>query len=192
MTRMRWLRRSAWPSSSHHKARRKHWHSRKCKPETRNCWRDTHIVDIRSISVCMSTITTGVRVIITVRTSSTIMLRSRWHWTTLASCISCDPSANGCLKENRKSVIEAPLLISSFFFPGVRLTFRRYSSSNFNIWLLNDHTTLDWPSTSSTILSGQHPFTVSVGQSLYRDDTDACLVVTAVTRTEADTPSCLV
>jgi hypothetical protein len=61
--------------------------------------------------------------------------------------------------------------------------------TNLNIRLFDYHTRLDGSSTSTTILGGQHPLAVSLGQPLNRDHTDTSLVVAAITRTEADTPA---
>lgn len=65
------------------------------------------------------------------------------------------------------------------------------SCSDFNVGLFNANAVLDWFVTAATIFGALHPFTIGVSQAVDGNDTDASLVVTAVTGSEADSPASL-
>ena len=71
------------------------------------------------------------------------------------------------------------------------LTFRGHSCTNFNIWFFDDHPTLYGLPTRATVFRGEHPFSISVCETVDWDDADACSVVTAVSGSEANTPTSL-
>ena len=68
-------------------------------------------------------------------------------------------------------------------------TFGGYTSANLNVGLLDDHSGLNWPSTSSAVLRGEHPFAIRLRQSFDWDHTDTRLVIAAITGAESHTPS---
>lgn len=67
-------------------------------------------------------------------------------------------------------------------------TFGRDSCANFYVGLFNNHTWLNRLATSAAVFGSQHPLPICVGQAFDGDHADACLIVTAVARTEADAP----
>ena len=69
-----------------------------------------------------------------------------------------------------------------------RLTFRGYTSSNFNIWFFNNHSFCDRFTSGTSILSSDHPFTIRVCKSVGWYDADTGLVITAISRTKSNTP----
>lgn len=69
------------------------------------------------------------------------------------------------------------------------LTFRRHTRTDLNVGLLDHHPRLDRPSATATILRCEHPLAVGLSKSFDRNDADTRLVVTAVTRSEPNTPS---
>jgi hypothetical protein len=74
--------------------------------------------------------------------------------TTATSCVRRDTTANGYGKIN---------LDHRQLRGAIRvLTFGGNSRSNLNVWLFNHHTCFEGPTTSSSILSSDDPFTVSI------------------------------
>ena len=71
----------------------------------------------------------------------------------------------------------------------IGLTFGRDTSANLNVWLFDNHALLDVLSASTTIFGCQHPFAISIGEAINRDDANAGLVVAAVARSEAYAPA---
>lgn len=71
------------------------------------------------------------------------------------------------------------------------LTFRRNACADLNIGLFDDHATLKLTAAGTTMLRSQSPFAIGVGESRDGNDTDAGLVVAAISGTEAYTPSSL-
>ena len=71
-------------------------------------------------------------------------------------------------------------------------TFGGNTGSDFDIGFLDDHAAFNRLSSRSTILGGQHPLAIRVRQSANWNDTDAGLVVAAVARAEANSPTSLV
>lgn len=69
-----------------------------------------------------------------------------------------------------------------------KLTFGRDTSTNLDIGFFDDHSLLNRLTTSASVLGGEHPFPVCIREAVDRDDTDAGLVVTAVSRTKANAP----
>ena len=74
---------------------------------------------------------------------------------------------------------------------GVLLTFGRDASADLDIGFFYDHSLLDLLSAGATILGGQHPFAISVSETINRDHTYASLIVAAIARPEAYAPSSL-
>ena len=68
-------------------------------------------------------------------------------------------------------------------------TFGGYTSANLDIRFFHDDEALDGSTTSATVFSSEHPFAVCFSQTFNWDDTDPRLIVTAVTWSEAYTPS---
>ena len=95
---------------------------------------------------------------------SSVLLTARRNRSTPTSRVGCDTSANG---------------------------FGRDTGTDFNIWFFDNHAALNGFPPSSAVLCSEHPLAIRLSESLNRDDTNAGLVVAAVTWTKADTPSCL-
>jgi hypothetical protein len=80
-------------------------------------------------------------------------------------------------------------LLAQSLAGGVEYTLGRNPSANLDIRLLYYHTPLQSTATSSAIFCGQCPLTISLSKPRNGNHADACLVVTAVTRTKTNTPS---
>jgi hypothetical protein len=71
------------------------------------------------------------------------------------------------------------------------LTFRGDTRANLNVRLFYDHTALELTAASPAMLRGQSPLTIGVGEPRDGNDTDAGLIVAAISGTEAYTPPSL-
>lgn len=71
------------------------------------------------------------------------------------------------------------------------LTFGGDTSTDLDIWLLNDKTTLNGTAACAAKFRRDHPLVVCIRQRVDRDNADTIAVVTAFARSEADTPLCL-
>ena len=65
----------------------------------------------------------------------------------------------------------------------------RHARADLDVGLLNAETSGNWPSAAAAEGSGEHPLAVGLGKLVDRDDANTRLVVAAVSRAEAHTPS---
>jgi hypothetical protein len=144
---------------------REHGYAREGETESGNSWRHSNIVSTSNIAIRIASGSTGTAVAIvgtTVLTAESVMLGPGRLGSALPTLVSGHPSAD---------------------------RFRRYSSPDFNIGLFDNHARLNGPAACPAILGSQHPFPVGFGQPFNRDNTDPCLIITAVPRAEAYPPS---
>jgi hypothetical protein len=71
------------------------------------------------------------------------------------------------------------------------LAFRGDTRTNLDVGLFYDHTALKLTAASPAMLRGQSPLTIGVGEPRDGNDTDAGLIVAAISGTEAYTPPSL-
>ncbi|KAJ5900230.1 uncharacterized protein N7473_004300 [Penicillium subrubescens] len=64
----------------------------------------------------------------------------------------------------------------------------RDASTNFDIWLPDNHSRLDRATSAATLLRRKQPFAIRIGKTLDWDHADASLIVAAVTRAETNAP----
>lgn len=69
------------------------------------------------------------------------------------------------------------------------LTLRRHSSTDFDVRFLDDHPRLNRLPSRATVFGSEHPFAIGIRQPVDGNDADASLVIAAVARSEANTPS---
>lgn len=68
-------------------------------------------------------------------------------------------------------------------------TFRRNTSTDLNVRLLNSHTSREVLAASAAVLSSQHPLSIGVRQTVNGYNADTSLVVAAIARPKPYAPS---
>jgi hypothetical protein len=71
----------------------------------------------------------------------------------------------------------------------MRLTFRRWTSTNLNIRLFNDHASSHGLASSATILCSQQPLSVSFGEQIDWDYADTNVVISTLSWAKANSPA---